>query len=951
MATAFMEPGGDATFDTSLYQTAVGPPTIVTDHVNGSHIKSMRFTGTQYGYRGDVLASKDTGRLSFYVYIAALPAAGAPLFEVVVKDSPNNIVPGFGLSSGGALSIFDVLTGSTVGSTGSTLSTGTWYRLTFCWNVTSTTVNEFRVYLNGALDLSLSNGTFTTLDFGYGAGVREIYLGNPESKATLDVRLSDIYVDDSSSTADIGDVMVTAKRPNANGTTNGFTTQIGAGGSGYGSGHSPQVNERALSATNGWSMVGAGAATTEEYNVEGAATGDIDISGKTLVDWMGWVRAKSSGSQTASIVVGGASSNISLTTTTATFLNAKGSTTYPAGSGTDIGIVTTTALQTVSLYECGVMVAYLNTVPPSGAIAATLAPITASAAGSEKDPGSIAATLAVVTASATGSEKATGAIAATLAPVTADAAGAEKATGAIAATLASLAVAAAATARVPNQFVSASVVIDWAGNGITAPTPESIDDVSAYVVGTISVRRGRARITDEIAAGTATFTLRNTDGRFTLLNTSSPLYPYNGYPARYCEINVTYNGTSYPIISGTVSIESQNTADQTVTCTLVDHFERFRLKLSSLAIQTGKRVDEILTAILDDPNVADPYPKVFDTGPETIGYFTDHNRRLDNALILAAKQDPGGIYFVDRSGNHVYHNRHHAALASTYATFTGNFDSLDPQVKQEDLADTVRATYPALAVDSSFGVVYSQNIFVACPPGTTTFDFEVNASGVSGASGYVTPLTATTDYVANSESNGSGTSKTGQVTITITSSDSNGGTLSVVNADSSYVYLTSLQVRGYALRQSEVVNAVKVTTTSPVVTGQDIRREFEFQDNLGVVRAWVNREAAVRSGMHVRPILKFAPDTDALMATALGGELNAKVQVTDASAAWLTYVDDLFTIQGIELNINAPDSRRPPVEATWKLFDAQMSGINQFIIGRSTIASTAGDPAYDWIGV
>jgi hypothetical protein len=507
-----------------------------------------------------------------------------------------------------------------------------------------------------------------------------------------------------------------------------------------------------------------------------------------------------------------------------------------------------------------------------------------------------------------------------------------------------------------TDYISAQILIDWAGNGISVPV-ESIDDVSAYVVGTISIRRGRAKITDEIAAGTATFTLRNTDGRFTLLNTSSPLYPYNGYPARYCEINVTYNGTTYPLISGTVSQDSQDTFAKTVTFSLVDHFERFRLKLSSLSIQTGKRVDELLTAILDDPDVADPYPKVFDTAPETIGYFTDHNRRLDNALLLAAAQDPGGLYFVDRSGNHRYHSRHHAALASTAATFTGNFDSLDPQVRQEDLADTVRATYPALAVDSSFGAVYTQNIWIACPPGTTTKQFEVNATGATGASGYVTPLTATTDFVANSESNGSGTNKTAQVTITVTESDSNGGTLTIVNADSSYVYLTSLQVRGYALRQSDITNAVKVTTTSPVVTGQDIRKDFEFLDDVGVVTAYVNRQAAVRSGMHVRPIMKFSPDTDALMAIALNSEINNKVQVTDATATWLTYVDGKFTVQGIELNINAPDTRRPPVEATWKLFDAQMSGINQFMISpdvgtaRSSIAPDSNYSAYDWLAV
>ncbi len=66
----------------------------------------------------------------------------------------------------------------------------------------------------------------------------------------------DIYVDNGSDLSDPGNVHVTAKRPGSNGLSNGFATQIGSGGSGFGSGHAPQVNERPLSNTNGWSSVG-----------------------------------------------------------------------------------------------------------------------------------------------------------------------------------------------------------------------------------------------------------------------------------------------------------------------------------------------------------------------------------------------------------------------------------------------------------------------------------------------------------------------------------------------------------------------------------------------------------------------------------------------------------------------------------------------------------------------
>ena len=49
------------------------------------------------------------------------------------------------------------------------------------------------------------------------------------------------------------------------------------------------------------------------------------------------------------------------------FTKIAGSSTYPAGTGTDIGIVTATTATTVSLYEAGIMVAYIPAVATTNA--------------------------------------------------------------------------------------------------------------------------------------------------------------------------------------------------------------------------------------------------------------------------------------------------------------------------------------------------------------------------------------------------------------------------------------------------------------------------------------------------------------------------------------------------------------------------------------------------------
>ena len=76
-------------------------------------------------------------------------------------------------------------------------------------------------------------------------------------------------------------------------------------------------------------------------------------------------------------------------------------------------------------------------------------------------------------------------------------------------------------------------------------------DVTRYVRGEVTVKRGRNYELTKTEAGTASFTLENTDGRFSPLNTASPYAPYV-LPFRPVRIT-GYDGTSiYPVFRGFV---------------------------------------------------------------------------------------------------------------------------------------------------------------------------------------------------------------------------------------------------------------------------------------------------------------------------------------------------------------------------------------------------------------
>lgn len=360
----FLESGSDSTFDTSFFTTTSG--TFSSDSTPLGFPGGPRSIKCTVGSAGavalvgtgnNVLA--DAGRrISVWVRFEALPAVGPGIFIAIDQASGADDILVLALTSTGKLQLQEVHSGSVVNTTNglTTLTVGTVYQIGISYTITDSTHYTAKVTLNGVLEISrINNAGGVTMN----VGSSQLLFAAASFDNNKSVWFKHIYVDDGATLDYPGNVLVTAKRPFANGTTNGFTTQIGSSGSGYGTGHAPQVNERPLSQTNGWAMIGAGASVPEEYNVESISVGDVNLMGATIIDWVAWVFAKALASETGSLIYGGNTVAIALTSTPTLFTVARGAASYPPGAGADVGIMTTTALTTVSLYECGIMVAYI----------------------------------------------------------------------------------------------------------------------------------------------------------------------------------------------------------------------------------------------------------------------------------------------------------------------------------------------------------------------------------------------------------------------------------------------------------------------------------------------------------------------------------------------------------------------------------------------------------------
>lgn len=370
-ATLFMEAGTDSTQDFTFFTstTAGVNSTITSDStVSNTGPRSFKVDTTAAGV--GVYASSPTAtaadagtRLSLWVRFAGIASISTPTIFVSPQTVGNLIVIGLGINTNGTLRICG--RGATAVDGTHPLGDGTFYHIVFSYKITSTTDWSAKVWVNDILELSTSNtdGTLGTTvtnywRFGY---VSSASVDSFSSMSILTTWYDDIYIDNGTGVDNIGNIRVTSKRPLSNGTSVQFVTQIGSGGSGYGSGHTPQVNEQPLSTTNGWSLSNT-TKSTEEYTIEGASVGDVNITNRTIVDYMGWIYAKvdsTANSPVHNIIVGGTATAKTMTTSYAFYFAVKGSTTYPAGN-TDVGMDAqyTTTPHLTSLAENGIVIAY-----------------------------------------------------------------------------------------------------------------------------------------------------------------------------------------------------------------------------------------------------------------------------------------------------------------------------------------------------------------------------------------------------------------------------------------------------------------------------------------------------------------------------------------------------------------------------------------------------------------
>lgn len=277
MALVWCESATAATRDFSFWDSTGG--TVSSDGT------TTKYGGRSLKIEGDINSrvikslTATSGRATFWVNLSADSssimklddASNATVFEIKINASDNlQITNGSSFKTGGGIAIL------------------TWTRICVTWNIVSSTNWSVKVYATETDDdtqtsaqASASNTDFSLLT----TSVARLRFNGISSGSSTSY-YSPVVVDGVSDLSDMGDVRVTAKLPNATGNANNFSTVIGASASRW-----TAISERALSLTNGWQEIGT-TSVEESYGIQNAATGDVNLTGKTIFGRMAWLYGK-----------------------------------------------------------------------------------------------------------------------------------------------------------------------------------------------------------------------------------------------------------------------------------------------------------------------------------------------------------------------------------------------------------------------------------------------------------------------------------------------------------------------------------------------------------------------------------------------------------------------------------------------------------------------------------
>lgn len=416
-----------------------------------------------------------------------------------------------------------------------------------------------------------------------------------------------------------------------------------------------------------------------------------------------------------------------------------------------------------------------------------------------------------------------------------------------------------------------SIEVDWDDDGF-------FDGNEVYYLQGIRTSRGRQGYVanngigfERQMVGRCTVRLEDNSGRFDAWNTSSELYPNVNYgkKVRVTVMDVS-TGTTYPVFFGHIQdidpLYNYSTGDRYVSITIADLWTHLRNYNANQAIQQNITPGTAIGAALD--SVGWQWGKDLDAGSDTIRYWWANGDKQAGSIIEEIADSFVGYFYIAADGKATY--RHRSNIGAAVVSLSQDDllkDVSIPQPWKNSRNVTRIKAHPRTA--ASTGVIYqllgnTPSVQTGAANELTIFGNYVYNNEPVPATNIVTPV-ATTDYTMNTQSDGGGTDKTADCTVTLTDFGDR-CKLVVRNNSGGLVYITKLQVRGDALYEPNVSDVLYPATlpSQPrqfvldLPWQQDVNVAVDFSNTIGPFLAGSHPFPIVQ--IEARPELQFPPD-------------------------------------------------------------------------------------------
>lgn len=407
------------------------------------------------------------------------------------------------------------------------------------------------------------------------------------------------------------------------------------------------------------------------------------------------------------------------------------------------------------------------------------------------------------------------------------------------------------------------VEVDWDQDGLFDGTNEA-----AYMTN-IHIERGRSSFIkpngqgfEPVKTGRARIELSNSDGRYNGFNSSSPLYP-NIIPGADVRITVRdmETDTRYDVFYGFVTdIKTKGYGkDAKVTLYIRDALDYLRNYSARVAITEDAAPADAIDTILDYVNFPTRWGRSLTADTDTINYFWASGNKSAQTVIDEIVQSFLGYFYIARDGVATYIPR--TSVDSGGIELDEDILLKDiglPQPFENNKNLTRIKAHPRTVAATSVIWQLLGNVPTVIPGSAnatiifanyTYNDVPVPAQSV------ITPV-ATTDFLVNSNADGTGTDLTASCTVALTDFGDT-AKLTVTNNSAITGYITKLQVRGDAIYEQNNADVTYPKDETTVTQPRELLLDLGWQQDLNVARDFADLIGAFMETNYPFPTVKI----------------------------------------------------------------------------------------------